>query len=162
MGAQTDISRGDNAFNCTVCQVKYSQISCHYQALSKINHHLVLEKFDLHFTLVHELLKRLITRQNDLSIIQWFHAFAPAAIRSRDIGNVRIDSGCRLRVNPASDTCYECCRNLDFVKNRCGAFHSDSSHDLGIKGELIECLLASPIIGSEGCDGFCDELWFWI
>ncbi|KAH9079421.1 glycolipid 2-alpha-mannosyltransferase-domain-containing protein [Lactarius deliciosus] len=35
--------------------------------------------------------------ENDLPIVQWLHAFVPAANRSRDIGHVRIDSGCLLR-----------------------------------------------------------------
>lgn len=128
---------------------------------SGLRFHLPLLSFG-YFTSVHELPKRLITRQNDLPIIQWLHTFSPAAIRSRDIGNVCIDSSCHLRVNPACDTTCECRRNQNFVENWCGALHSDSSHDLGIKGGLIERSLASLIICSEGRNGFCDELWFWI
>ena len=106
-------------------------------------------------TLVHKLLKCLIARQNDLPVIQWFYAFTPTVIRSWDIGNVHINSGCCLRVNPTSDTSYEVYHNLDFVS-------CDSNHELGIKGALIEGLSASLIIGSEGCDSFCDKLRFRI
>ena len=65
-----------------------------------VNHHLVVRNIDLH--LIHELLKWFKTGQRDLPVIQLLRAFVPGTTRSRDIGDVCIDSGRRLRVRKSA------------------------------------------------------------
>jgi len=117
---------------------------------------------NLTFALVDKFLERLITGQNDPSVIQRFHAFTPAAIGPWDTRNVCIDDSGYIRINTTPNGSYKFRRNVYFVESWCSAFHGDSCHDLGRKWGLGESLLADLVICSERGDGFCDELWFGI